>query len=265
MTNEVFMEIVRQFPILYDRFSIDFKDKHKKNNAWAKVAETTGFPVEECIKKYKNIRTNYVRNCKKRKPPGSGRTSDESDHSHSFRWLDTFSEHRPTVNNLPFQLPLETISPTSSNLSNDPEVVDDEDEDEDQHANPFENASNLSVSPAPESTGGSSSVDDEQEGLKRSRQGENDSNTRPWAKGAKKVKKSDVDNKFFKTIDNFEKTFSSRVNALNEKSCEDEDLLFCKSIAAQIRRLPLEKKGLAKCQILQMLQSIEFGDRKSVV
>ena len=99
--NEVFMEIVRTFPILYDRFSKDFKDKHKKNNGWNQVAKATQIPVEECIKTYKNIRTNYVRHMKKRKPSGSGRTSEDNVNSLcNFQWLDTFIEHRKTFTNL---------------------------------------------------------------------------------------------------------------------------------------------------------------------
>ena len=52
-TNKPFMEIVRQYPVLYHRFSKDFKDKCKKDNAWSKIAEATGLS-EECTKKYKN-------------------------------------------------------------------------------------------------------------------------------------------------------------------------------------------------------------------
>jgi hypothetical protein len=77
--------------------------------------------------------------------------------------------------------------------------------------------------------------------------------------GLEKVKKCDVDNAFLKTIGTFEKSFSSHVKTLSEKSQDDEDLLFCKSIAAQMKWIPQERKGIAKCQILQMLQGFEFG------
>ena len=66
---------------------------------------------------------------------------------------------------------------------------------------------------------------------------------KPWAKGSKKAKKSDIDNAFLKTINSFEKSINSHVQNVNEKSREDEDYLFCKSMAAQIRRLPAGKKG----------------------
>ena len=78
-------------------------------------------------------------------------------------------------------------------------------------------------------------------------------------KGSKKVKKCDVDNAFLKTIGTFEKSFSSHVKTLSEKSQDEKDLLFCKSIAAQMKRIPQERKGIAKCQILQMLQGFDFG------
>ena len=254
--NEVFMEIVRTFPILYDRFSKDFKDKHKKNNAWNQVAEATQIPVEECIKKYKNIRTNYVRHMKKRKPSGSGRTSEDSVNSScNFQWLDTFIEHRKTFTNLSdtestqssCEITQESVSTASSHDL-------DEDEDSDNN-NDIESATNISVSPETVLP----SVGDAQGNSKRSTNEENAESKRPWAKGSKKAKKSDIDNAFLKTINSFEKSISSHVHNANEKSREDEDYLFCKSIAAQIKRLPAEKKGIAKVQILQMLQSFEFG------
>jgi hypothetical protein len=57
--------------------------------------------------------------------------------------------------------------------------------------------------------------------------------------------KSDVDNAFLKTINTFEKSFSSHVNKLSDKSGEDEGL-FCKSLVAQIRRLLPERKAFSK-------------------
>jgi hypothetical protein len=95
-------------------FQKSLKINTKKNNAWNEVAEAAKMPVEDCIKRYKNIRTNYVRNCKKMKPSGSGRTSNGGDNPyHSFRWLDTFIEHRPTATNVPSR----SLSPLQSNTS----------------------------------------------------------------------------------------------------------------------------------------------------
>ena len=248
---------------MYDRFSKDFKDKFKKENAWSKVAETAGLSVEDCIKKYKNIRTNYVRNWKKRKPSGSGRESDNSENSQKcYQWLDTFIEHRKTFTNLPSSFySVGTTSDAESSVSefhhleNDSSILQDDMEEGEEDIDSFENVSNITVSSSPEIA--PSSMKNKQNCTKRNTSDmRNEQNNRPWAKGSKKVKKCDIDDAFLKTINNFEKSFSSK---LAHKYQDDEDLLFCKSLVPQIRRLRPETKGLAKCQILQLLQGFEFG------
>lgn len=41
--DEKLAEVVRNFPILYDKESKDFKDKKKKELAWSDVAKEVGF------------------------------------------------------------------------------------------------------------------------------------------------------------------------------------------------------------------------------
>ena len=41
--HEKLAESVRKFPVLYDKSSNDFKDKHKKERAWGDVAKEVGF------------------------------------------------------------------------------------------------------------------------------------------------------------------------------------------------------------------------------
>ena len=84
------------------------------------------------------------------------------------------------------------------------------------------------------------------------------STQRQRSKVSKKVKKADVDSAFLQTINSFGKSFNSRVNALTS-SANDEDSLFCKILVGQIKRLQPELKGLAKCQILQLLHNLKFG------
>ena len=43
--DEILAESVRKLPILYDKWSKDFKDKHEKERAWDDVAKEVGFPT----------------------------------------------------------------------------------------------------------------------------------------------------------------------------------------------------------------------------
>ena len=42
--DELLSEAVRQYPVLYDKASKDFKHRNKKELAWQDVARKTGFP-----------------------------------------------------------------------------------------------------------------------------------------------------------------------------------------------------------------------------
>ena len=44
LVDEKLAEAVRNFPILYDKESKDFKDKKKKDLVWNDVAKEVGFP-----------------------------------------------------------------------------------------------------------------------------------------------------------------------------------------------------------------------------
>ena len=42
-----FMEIIRQYPAIYDKSSKDFKDKRIKANCWKIVADVLNMPAED--------------------------------------------------------------------------------------------------------------------------------------------------------------------------------------------------------------------------
>ena len=96
------MNEVQNFPILYDKFDREFKDIHKKRNAWNKVGDSFGLSAEVAAEKYKNIRSAYGRYLKKRKttPSGSGRSTINLEYDY-LEWLNVYIEHRETTSNLP--------------------------------------------------------------------------------------------------------------------------------------------------------------------
>ena len=50
--DEILAESVRKLPILYDKSSKDFKDKHMKERAWDDVAKEVGFPTGKSFMGY---------------------------------------------------------------------------------------------------------------------------------------------------------------------------------------------------------------------
>ena len=56
-----FMELIRQFPTIYNKRSKDFHDKREKENCWKKVAELLNTTTQEVERWYKTIRTAFTR------------------------------------------------------------------------------------------------------------------------------------------------------------------------------------------------------------
>ena len=96
-----FMEIVRNYPAIYDRSSKDFKDVSKKANCWKRVAEQCNEPVAKVKTRYNSIRTDFSRYLKKTKgKSGSGASDVEIDAKYEhLRWLKTFIVTRPSSGN----------------------------------------------------------------------------------------------------------------------------------------------------------------------
>ena len=53
--DTAFMDIIKEFPVLYNRACADFKDRNIKNNAWRKISELLDIEESKCVKRYESI------------------------------------------------------------------------------------------------------------------------------------------------------------------------------------------------------------------
>ena len=61
-SNARFMEEVQKYDCLYNKYSKEFKDRNKKDNAWKEVASRfEDLTPSEATKRFKNIRSSYTR------------------------------------------------------------------------------------------------------------------------------------------------------------------------------------------------------------
>ncbi|XP_049451174.1 transcription factor Adf-1-like, partial [Epinephelus fuscoguttatus] len=60
------------YPELYDTTCLLYRDCNKKEQAWVKVAEETGVPVDQCRKKWKSLRDTYLKERRKEAEKRSG-------------------------------------------------------------------------------------------------------------------------------------------------------------------------------------------------
>ena len=104
--DTAFMEIIKEFPCLYNRSSAQFKDKNIKINSWKKIAALhTIEAVHEtdvlstCKQRYGNIRTSFFSVFKTRSGSGSDDVVLDPKYEH-LRWLVTFIKTRSSSSNV---------------------------------------------------------------------------------------------------------------------------------------------------------------------
>ena len=61
ISNADFMNEVQKFPILYEEFDKELKDKWKKINAWEEIGRLSNLSANQAEEKYKSIRSSYGR------------------------------------------------------------------------------------------------------------------------------------------------------------------------------------------------------------
>ena len=55
-----FMELIREFPTIYNKKTKDFHDKRKKENFWKTISELLNTTTQEVERRYKTIRTSFT-------------------------------------------------------------------------------------------------------------------------------------------------------------------------------------------------------------
>ena len=95
-----FMEEIRLYPVIWNKFSSDFKNKHIKVKAFGEIASKFIMDNAEAAEnKYNNIRSVYTRS-KKKKPSGSGRAGVTNPNHTHLSWLDPYISQRKTATNV---------------------------------------------------------------------------------------------------------------------------------------------------------------------
>ncbi|XP_065647963.1 uncharacterized protein LOC136077633 [Hydra vulgaris] len=234
-----FMNEVQKYPVLYDKFDKEFKDKFKKKNAWEEVGRLSNLTANQAEEKYKSIRSSYGRwlKAKKNIPSGSGSNSVPPQFLH-LDWLNTFIEHRETTSNicLPSDSKLEGI-----NLEENVDMVCEQLEI--IHCPLNELNTNL-----PED------VIEEKDCINSCLRVDSSDKVR------KKRKKLDSDDLLDKTLVKTLEKINSNMTNSNEVD-QDEDFLFMISLIPQLKRLNNYSEALAKVQIQAFLLKLEFPDK----
>ncbi|XP_033120761.1 uncharacterized protein LOC117119885 [Anneissia japonica] len=92
-----FMEVVKNYPCLYDKSCREFKNRDTKRAAWKAVGRELGHEHPEAL--YKTIRDRFTRYLRGLKVPSGSGSVPLSAPYESLRWLTGFIKHRKTVSN----------------------------------------------------------------------------------------------------------------------------------------------------------------------
>ncbi|KAL7376639.1 hypothetical protein ABVT39_012534 [Epinephelus coioides] len=90
-------------PELYDTTMVLYRDRSRKEQAWVKVSEEAGLPVDVCRRKWKSLRDTYLRERKKETEKRSGAAAGTGKKWRYFAvlsFLDPFVAQRETSGNI---------------------------------------------------------------------------------------------------------------------------------------------------------------------
>ena len=245
INNEILMNLIQNYRVIYDKTCREYRDVRKKKSAWKEVADKLGMEVDEAVRRYNSVRTNfskYLKRQKKGKVSGTGKKDIPKikEEYEYLRWLTVHIKHRNTTTNYARRrLLTEGVS--------DPEVDDDLCNADDQANNDEHNSADDETDPVIDDV---KSASDEEDGevLKSETKPK-----QPWAKVNKPPSSAELDKQFLHTMSNINKAISS------EKT-EDEDKLFCLSLVSNLKALDSKHKSYAKLQILKVFNDIEWMD-----
>ena len=97
------MEEIRLYPAIWNLFTTDFKNKHKKVNAFKEVGGNFGLSAENSEKKYSSIRTMFGRYMKKNLlGTGKAKKTEQDIFYESLVWLKQSIKMKTTIFNFSF-------------------------------------------------------------------------------------------------------------------------------------------------------------------
>ena len=276
--DALFMEIIREFPTIYNRASKDFKDRNKKANSWKRIAEYLGQTVEDVKRRYESIRTSFSRYLQKRRGRSGSGVQDtplEPKFEH-LRWLLSFINTRQSTgnfrkatlqeaqesNNLALSLDDGRKTPIQDEISSNSILHFSGAEDSDvdtQNADlcdPDQQVSGNKGNQTPSSTASlpdlSSSVEPK--------------NHKHWSgrKTSRKRQIEETDMQLKQTIAGLHVAMKRQaqaeaVRSQQEINMGDQDYHYCMSLVPRMKSLDPRQKAILRSQIEKAFMEVEFG------
>ena len=265
-----FMELIREFPTIYNKKSKDFHDKRKKENCWKAIAGLLNTTTQEAERRYKTIRTSFTRYLSKQKGKSGSGLSDIGGIDPRFehlRWLITHIKTRESASNINVSAIEEASTGRSlSDMGSEFELsVDATDElslvSDNEKVSQVENKSLLNAqdNDDPEN---SQTYDQHIKSKYRKRKDMESGLNWIGAKKSQKIQLKDTEDQIKEAMKRFDKSLEllGQQNKQHAAHEMDEESLFCLSLAPRLRRLSPQKKAMVRNSIENIFFQIEYGN-----
>ena len=254
-----FMEIIREFPTIYNRSLKDFKDRNKISNCWKAVAEKVGQPVDQVKRRYESIRTQFGKYLKSRKGKsgsGSGDVPLDPKYEH-LRWLKNFIVSRASSWNFK-SIPSNISTPSVKLVEVSEEVSEDSDDETNQPpslqlsdkegGDDDENDLNISVSSRDTTDSPISEISPKEKSV------------RPWMrKESRKRQLEKTDAQLNKAMNNLSESIALHKKSAPKEKKMDEDELYVSSLDNRLRNLDRRQKAIVRSAVEKVFLDIELG------
>ena len=264
--TSTFMEEIQRYECLYNKFSKDYKNRRTRENAWETIGQKFGLTAEEAEKKYKNIRTSYTRYLKKVKsvPSGSGRDAvPKTGEFANLQWLDQHISHRKSASNWSnhdsdeeeaSQLQEDVQMNNSSSSTQSHENIDDTEQGSADSPASSESRPRSSSNQSPTNANEVAEVVNPKKptasALKTTK--------RSWAAAnrQKGSTKEDIDLAMMQIAQELLQEPSEKTPSVDD---DDEEMLFARSFAKRLKKLPERAKAFVRIQLEQIMFQAEFA------
>ena len=253
-----FMEIIREFPTIYNRSLKDFKDRNKKSNCWKAIAEKVGQPVDQVKRRYESIRTQFGKYLKSRKGKsgsGSGDVPIDPKYEH-LRWLKNFIVSRASSGNFK-PIPSNTSTPVIKLVEVSEDVCDSDDETNEppstrlsdkEDGDDDENDLDISVSNCDTTDSPISEISSKEKPMK------------PWVKKeSRKRELEKTDAQLNRAMNNLSESIALHKKSAPKEKKMDEDELYVLSLANRLRSLDRRQKAIVRSAVEKIFFDIELG------
>ncbi|XP_071555011.1 uncharacterized protein [Temnothorax nylanderi] len=237
--DSLLVDLVKSYPHIYDKRSKDFKDIFKKNNSWKEIGEV--LQMSDCQTRWARLRERYSREKKIREletRSGSGSTTRQPFPLYEqMNFLFKFVKSRKSITNISNLTSKKSLHPiqTNESTSEKSETL----------------TKNKAISPAARSP----------PNRKILSQLDRKSVLPALSLDPSSSMLSDAPNRFTKKIkrtsspDKIEQSFL-KLSSISLSDTSDEDDIFAKAVACQLRKMSEPQKSQLKGQIMKILYNL---------